>query len=135
MAKIDALAVGQQASLTRIFSQQDVATFAAISGDANPVHLDAGYAATTVFQVPIVHGILTAGLISAVIGMQLPGLGAIYLNQTLGFKRPVYVGDAITARVTITELKAEKGIVVLQTQCFNSAGQLVIDGSASIKVY
>ena len=135
MAKIDELAVGQEASLTRVFSQQDVAAFAAMSGDANPVHLDAEYAAMTVFKKPIVHGILTAGLISAVIGMQLPGLGTIYLQQTLNFKRPVYADDAITATVTVTELKTEKGIVLLQTQCFNSALELVIDGSAVVKVY
>lgn len=135
MAKIDELAIGQEAVLTRTFTQQEVETFAAISGDANPVHLNADYAATTVFGRPIVHGVLTAGLISAVIGMQLPGLGTIYLNQTLNFKRPVYAGDAITARVSVTELKPEKGLVMLKTQCFNSAEELVIDGSAVVKVY
>ena len=125
-------ALGTRASLTRTITDNDVTQFAAITGDTNPVHLDARYAATTRFGQRIVHGILTAGLISAVIGTKLPGLGAIYLSQQLKFLAPVHRGDTITASAEVIASRPEKRILTLHTQCVNQDGQVVIDGEAIV---
>jgi 3-hydroxybutyryl-CoA dehydratase len=130
---LEELSVGQSAELTRTVGAADIEAFAAVSGDNNPVHLDADYAATTSFGERIAHGMLSAGYISAVIGTQLPGKGAIYLSQTLRFKRPVKIGDVVTARATITEIDAAKARVTLDTVCLVNA-KPVIEGEAVIMV-
>jgi acyl dehydratase len=122
--------IGDTASSTKSFSNEDVLSFAEISGDKNPIHLDEQYAATTRFGKRLVHGILTSGMISALLGMQLPGPGSIYLTQTLNFRAPVYIGDTITATVTVTKLREDKPIVTLDTTCKNQDGVVVIDGEA-----
>jgi acyl dehydratase len=122
--------IGDTASSTKSFSNEDVLSFAEISGDKNPIHLDDQYAATTRFGKRLVHGILTSGMISALLGMQLPGPGSIYLTQTLNFRAPVYIGDTITATVTVTKLREDKPIVTLDTTCKNQDGVVVIDGEA-----
>ncbi len=127
------LTVGQSASLQKTFTGEDVATFAAISLDTNPIHLDDAYAANSIFGKRIVHGMFTGSLISAVIANQLPGPGTIYLGQDLKFTAPVFLGDTITATVTVTALKPEKKIVTLDTTCVNQNGQTVIAGSAVVK--
>ncbi len=127
------LYVGQTASLTKTFTLEDVEAFAGISLDTNPVHMDDNYAKSTVFGKRIVHGMLTASLISAVIANRLPGPGTIYLGQDLKFTAPVYPGDTITAEVSVTELKAEKKIVILSTTCVNQDGKAVITGNAVVK--
>ena len=108
----------------------DVASFVEAVGDFNPVHSDRAYAAATPFKVPIAPGIYTAGLISAVIGTQLPGPGAIYLSQSLKFVKPVKVGDRITARVEIVEVIRERNRLRLQTVCVNQDGEEVLSGEA-----
>lgn len=125
-------AIGTRASLARTITASDVEQFAEITGDTNPVHLDDEYAAESRFGGRIAHGILTAGLISAVLGTQLPGLGAIYLKQQLKFVAPVYIGDTITATVEVVELKPEKRIVTLSTECTNQRGEQVIVGEAVV---
>ena len=125
-------AVGTIATMTRTITDDDVMRFADITGDDNPVHLDEHYAATTRFGKRIVHGILTAGLISAVIGTKLPGLGAIYLSQQLKFLAPVHRGDTITASAEVVASRPEKRILTLHTTCVNQDGQLVIDGEAVV---
>ncbi len=122
--------IGEQASLTKTVTAEDVETFARISGDANPLHLDESFAAQTRFGRRIAHGMLTAGLISAVLGMRLPGPGAIYLSQSLKFLAPVYLGDAITATVEVTAWRPDKRIVTLKTDCVNQNGQAVLGGEA-----
>jgi len=102
------LKVGQEASLSNTVTEADIAAFAEISGDKNPVHLDAAYAATTLFKERIAHGMLMAAYISAVFGMKLPGPGAIYISQTLNFKAPVKIGDTVVTTVKVVELIAEK---------------------------
>ena len=97
---VEDLYEGMMASLEQTVSQEDVARFAEVTGDSNPLHFDAGFAATTVFGAPIAHGILSAGYISAVIGTRLPGPGTIYLSQQLKFRAPVRIGDTVTARHT-----------------------------------
>jgi acyl dehydratase len=134
MSKIDRFNVGQQASLTRTFSQEVVKAFSLLTGDDNPIHLDADYAATTLFERPISQGMLSASLISAVLGTQLPGSGTIYLQQTLSFKRPVFVGETLTAVVTVTGIRPEKNLISLLTQCFNAQQEVVIDGMALVKL-
>ncbi len=127
------LAVGQTASLQKAFTDADIVAFAEISLDSNPIHLSSKYAKGTVFGTRVVHGMLTAGLISAVIANRLPGPGSIYLGQDLRFTAPVFPGDTVTAQVEISELQEDKKIVKLTTTCVNQHGQAVITGLATIK--
>lgn len=129
---IQELNIGDEAVCRRTISESDVYQFAGITGDQNPAHIDAVYAEGTRFGARIAHGILTSGLISAVIGMQLPGPGTIYLEQSLRFTAPVYIGDTIEAKVTVAELIAEKNIVKLETTCTNQNGKTVITGQATV---
>jgi 3-hydroxybutyryl-CoA dehydratase len=124
--------VGDTAEMTKRISDFDVRTFAEISGDRNPVHLDDAFAATTLFKRRIAHGALSGGLISAVLGMSLPGPGTIYLSQNYSFKAPVYIGDEITARLEVTAYRPDKRIATLKTQVFNQNGVLVLDGEAVV---
>lgn len=123
---------GQSASVSRTITAEDIETFAELSGDRNPIHFDEEYAAKTRFGQRIAHGMLSAGLISTVIGMHLPGPGAIYLSQELKFLRPVLIGDTITATATISATIPEKRILVLTTECTNQRGESVIKGEAKI---
>lgn len=124
------LKVGDSASFSKTFTEADVRSFASISGDQNPIHLDEAYAAGTQFKTRIVHGMLTSGLISAVLGMQLPGPGSVYLKQTLNFRAPVFLEDTITAVATVTHIREGKPIVTLETKCMNQDGTLVLEGEA-----
>jgi len=128
----DALEIGESASLVRIASRDDIDLFAALSGDVNPAHLDAAFAATDLFGHVVVQGMWTAGLISALLGTQLPGPGTIYLDQDLQFRHPVIPGDTITASVTVKEKRAEKRIVLLDTRCINQKGETVLAGTATV---
>lgn len=128
------LYVGQSASMSKIFTEEDISDFAKVSGDYNPIHMDSEAAAKSRFGERIVHGMLSAGLISAVIGTKMPGDGAIYLEQTVKFLLPVYIGDEITANVEVAEIKnEEKGIYRLKTTCVNQKDEIVIDGEAVVK--
>lgn len=127
------LQIGQKASVQKTFTAADVTAFAGISLDVNPIHMSDKYAESTVFGKRIVHGILTSGLISAVLANKLPGPGTIYLGQELRFTRPVYLGDDITAEVEIMELREDKKIVKLNTTCTNQDGKVVISGLATVK--
>jgi len=127
------LAVGQAAELSRTVAAADLDAFAAISGDDNPLHLDEEYAATTPFKGRIAHGMLAAGYISAVIGTRLPGPGAIYVSQTLRFRRPVRIGDKVTARVEITALDQTRSRATLATVC-RVNGKVVVEGEAEVIV-
>ena len=126
------IAVGQSASFSKTITEWDVYTFAGLSGDLNPAHINEEYAKTTRFGSRIAHGMLSAGLISAVIGMQLPGPGTIYMGQTLKFLSPVRIGDTVTATCTVSEIRAEKNIVKLDTVCTNQAGEVVLQGMATV---
>lgn len=122
--------IGDSASASRIFTDTDVLTFAEISGDKNPIHLDEEYASKTRFGRRLVHGILTSGMISALLGMILPGPGSIYLSQTLNFRAPVFIGDTITATVKVIKIRNDKPIITLETICENQEGTHVIEGEA-----
>lgn len=127
------LSIGQSATFGKTISEADILMFAGVSGDTNPVHLDAEYAAATPFKERIAHGMLSAGLISAVLGTRLPGPGAVYVGQTLKFRAPVKIGDTVTARAEVIELDPSKRRVVLRTQCLIK-GKVVVDGEATVMV-
>ncbi|CAM5343023.1 MaoC family dehydratase [Thauera mechernichensis] len=131
--RFEDLTVGMNAAVSRTVSEADILLFAGVSGDTNPVHLDEEFAASTMFGGRIAHGMLSAGLISAVFGTRLPGPGCIYLSQNLKFKAPVKVGDTVVARVTVKELKVEKRRAVFSTVC-TVRGAVVLDGEAELLV-
>ncbi|WP_373066642.1 MaoC family dehydratase [Zavarzinia sp.] len=127
------LSLGQSAAFSKTISEADILMFSGVSGDTNPVHLDAEYAATTPFKERIAHGMLSAGLISAVLGTKLPGPGAIYVGQTLRFKAPVKIGDTVVAEAKVIELVPEKKRAVFSTTC-TVRGKVVVEGEATIMV-
>ena len=126
-------AVGAQATRERTITDDDIVRFAEVSGDRNPVHLDADYAARSPFGQRIAHGFLIGSLISAAIGMDLPGPGSIYLGQTLKFVAPVHIGDTVTVSVEVIKVREDKGLITLRTDCTNQNGALVITGEAVVK--
>jgi len=127
------LALGQSASFGKTITEADILIFAGISGDTNPVHINAEIAAASIFKGRIAHGMLSASLISTVLGTRLPGAGTIYLGQNLKFRAPVKIGETVTATVTVTALDAAKKRVTLSTVC-TVAGKPVIDGEATVMV-
>ena len=127
------LSLGQAAEARHEVSDETIRRFAEVSGDNNPIHLDADYAATTRFGKRIAHGMLAASYISAMIGTTLPGPGAIYMGQTLKFRAPVRIGDSVTVRVEVTALNAEKKRVTLATVC-RVGDTVVVEGEALIMV-
>ena len=129
----DDLKVGQEASMSRVVTEADIVAYAALSGDYNPVHLDPDYAAKTPFQARIAHGILSAGYISALFGMKLPGPGSIYISQTLNFKGPVKIDDRVESKVTLVELIAEKKRARFDCVCTVN-GKPVFTGEAVLMV-
>ncbi len=126
------LKIGDKASMSKTVSEYDVYAFAGITGDYNPVHIDAEYAKTTMFEERIAHGMLSAGFISAVIGTALPGANSIYMGQELTFKAPVKIGDTVTATVEVIEKIEAKKRVILRTTVTNQDGVLVVDGKATM---
>lgn len=129
----DELTVGQAVETSRVVGAADIEAFAEVSGDNNPVHLDEAYAQTTTFGERIAHGMLSGAYISAVIGTKLPGPGAIYLSQSMRFRRPVKLGDPVVTRVTVQALDAQRGHATLATVC-QVDGKTVVDGEAVIMV-
>jgi len=126
----DEIQIGDFASMSHTVTQRDIDLFATVTGDINPAHVDPAYAETDMFHHIIIHGMWGAGLISAVLGVRLPGPGTIYLGQNLRFRRPVSIGDTITATLTVREKKPEKGDVTLECVCVNQSGEAVITGEA-----
>jgi len=125
--------VGDQASLSKTITEHDILTFAGVSMDFNPVHVDAEYAKNSLFKERIAHGMLSASFISAVLGTTLPGPNTIYLSQELKFTAPVKIGDTVTATVTVTEKRDDKRIIKLKTVVTNQRGEVVVDGNAVVK--
>lgn len=132
--RIEEISVGMSAEHAKTVSEADVVLFAGITGDFNPVHVDAEAAAKSRFGGRIAHGMLSAGLVSAVIAMKLPGPGSIYMTQSLRFTKPVMIGDTVTARVDVLEVIAAKKRVRLSTVCRNQRGETVLDGEALLMV-
>ena len=128
---ITEMSVGQTASTSKTITEADILLFSAVSTDINPAHIDEEYSKTTIFGGRIAHGMLSAGLISAVLANQLPGAGTIYVGQTLKFKAPVKAGDTVTATVTVKELNVERNRVILDTVC-RVNGKVVIEAEATM---
>ncbi|MDG1530488.1 MAG: MaoC family dehydratase [Paracoccaceae bacterium] len=128
---IEEMSVGMSRHLTKVVTDEDIKMFAKISTDHNPVHLDDDYARDTIFGGRIAHGMLTAGLISAVIGEQLPGHGTVYMGQSLKFLAPVRPGDAVRAEVTVTAIDHAKRRVTLDCRC-KVGDRTVLKGEATV---
>lgn len=129
---INEMKVGDSASFAKTITETDVYMYAGISGDFNPAHINEVEAEKGIFGKRIAHGMLSAGLISAVLGTKLPGPGTIYMGQELRFTKPVCFGDTITATVTVAELIPEKNRAKLSTVCTNQNGETVITGTATV---
>lgn len=127
------LELGMFAVLSRTVQATDIATFAGVSGDTNPVHLSEEFAADTIVEGRICHGMLTASFISALIGTKLPGPGCLYVNQSLRFKGPVRIGDTVNTRVTITGLQDDKGRAILWCECF-VGDKVMLEGEAIVQI-
>lgn len=129
---IDEIFIGDFEEFEKTITEADVYLFAGISGDFNPVHINGLEASRSIFKGRIVHGILTAGLISTVLGTMLPGVGTIYLSQNLKFTKPVYINDTVKARVEVKTIFKEKNVVVFETICMNQHGETVLEGEATV---
>ena len=129
---IEELQVGDTARFSKTISESDVYMFAGVTGDLNPAHVNEEYAKGTFFKTRIVHGMLTASLISTVVGTMLPGPGTVYMRQEVSFLAPVNFGDTITAIVEVSEIMADKKRVRLKTYCINQENQTVVDGEALV---
>jgi 3-hydroxybutyryl-CoA dehydratase len=124
--------VGQKASIRKTITEADVVLFGCVTGDMNPLHTDDIAARDSRFGKRIAHGMLGAGLISAVLGMQMPGPGTIYIKQTLNFRRPIFINDTVTTVVEVKEIRADKPIATLSTTITNQDGELVLEGESLV---
>ena len=127
------LSIGMSASFSKTLSEADVKMFAGVTGDFNPLHVNREYAEQSIFKQQVAHGMLAAGLITAALGCKLPGPGAIYMHQELSFVAPIHFGDTVTATVTVKELIARHGHVIMSTMC-TVGGKEVVTGEARLKV-
>ncbi|MGB4751399.1 MAG: MaoC family dehydratase [Fervidobacterium sp.] len=132
--EIEKMYVGQVYEVKRIVTDEMIKMFGEATGDKNPVHLDDEFARNSIFGGRIAHGILSLGIVSAVLGMEFPGAGTVYLMQNAKFKRPVYVGEEVTVRLTVKEIDREKRRVLLETLVVKPNGENAIEGEALVKV-
>ena len=130
--KFEDLRIGMFEEVGKTITEADIVNYAGLSLDINPIHLNNEYAKNSIFKERIAHGMLTSGLISAVLGTKLPGEGSIYLSQTLKFISPVKIGDTITAKAEIIDINPEKKIITIKTTCINQNKNIVIDGEAKV---
>jgi len=128
----DELTIGQTAEFSKTVSQNEITLFASLSGDHNPVHLDAEFAAASPFKECIAHGMISGALISAAVAMTIPGPGTIYIGQTMSFLKPVKIGDQITVKLEVLE-KNPKYRAKIATRVFNQLDELVVDGVAEVR--
>lgn len=128
----DELKIGQSAELKKQLTHRDIELFAAVSGDVNPAHMDEQYAENSLFHGVIGHGMWSGGLISTVLGTELPGPGTIYLEQDMKFKKPVRLGDEVTVRVTVKSKRKDKPIVIFDCLCLGPKGDVLVEGRATV---
>ena len=128
LARIEDFQVGQHVTFTKTFTDDDVRRFVEITGDVNPLHVDDAFAARTRFGQRVLHGMLTASILSTMVGMLLPGTGAIYRSQTLRFLRPVHIGDTVTAHFVVRSIDREKYRLEIESWIENAAGERIVDG-------
>ena len=132
MLDFDEIPIGYEALLRRTITEKDVQTFAELTGDTNPLHMDAGFASETRFKKRVVHGMLTASFISTVVGMQLPGPGALLLSQVLNFKKPVMIDDIIQVKAIVVQKVASSQMLVLDIAVTNQKSENVLTGTAKV---
>ncbi|PLX70032.1 MAG: acyl dehydratase [Denitrovibrio sp.] len=130
---IDQIKIGMEASYSQTITDADIKNFAGVTGDKNPAHMNDEYAKETQFKERIAHGMLSASYFSTLLGMKLPGEGSIYVSQSLKFKKPVFIGDTVTATVIVTDVNLEKRRVFLRTLC-KVKDEIVIDGEAQMYI-
>lgn len=128
IARIDDFSPGQHVTFTKTFTDDDVQRFIDITGDVNPLHVDEEFASQTRFGRRVIHGMLTASILSTMVGMLLPGSGAIYRRQTIDFLLPVHVGDTVTAHFVVRSVDRAKHRLVIDSWIENEAGQRVLEG-------
>ena len=131
--EIDEIKIGMSESYSQTISEADVKAYAGISGDRNPVHMDDEYAEKSRYKKRIAHGMISSSFFSALFGTKLPGPGCVYVNQSLNFKRPVYIGDTVTAIITVTKIDEIKSRVYFDTVC-KVKNKIVIDGQAELYI-
>ena len=131
--EINEIEIGMSESYSQTISESDVKAYAGISGDRNPVHMDEEYAEKSRYKKRIAHGMISSSLFSALFGTKLPGPGCVYVNQSLNFKRPVYIGDTVTAIITVTKIDEIKSRVYFDTVC-KVKNKTVIDGKAELYI-
>lgn len=129
---IGELKIGDKDGFSKTISESDIYLYAGVTGDLNPAHINEEQAKDSIFGGRVAHGMLSAGLISAVLGMRIPGPGTVYLGQELRFKAPVRIGDTVTAEAEVIEIFTEKNIVKLKTICKNQKETIVIEGVATV---
>ena len=127
--RFEEIEVGMSATFGKTITEADILAFAGVSGDINPSHINEEFAQTTRMKTRVAHGMLTASLVSAILGCKLPGPGCLYVNQTSNFRKPVFPGDTVNARVEVTGLRPDKNFVDFETTC-HVGDKLVMDGSA-----
>jgi len=127
--RIEDFEVGQHASFTKTFTEEDVQRFIEITGDVNPLHVDEAFAAATPFGRCVLHGMLTASIFSTMVGMLLPGTGAIYRSQTIRFLLPVHIDETVTAHFVVRSIDRVKHRLEIDTWIENEAGEHVIEGT------
>jgi len=130
---IEEISIGMKVSYSRVITDADIKSFADISGDRNPIHLNKDYAKSSRYGKKIAHGLMTASFFSALFGMKIPGEGCVYVSQSLEFKRPVYIGDNVTAIVIVTNIDLSKRRVYFKTIC-KVGDKVVTNGEAEIYV-
>lgn len=131
--EINEIKIGMSESYSQTISEADVKAYAGISGDRNPVHMSDEYAEQSRYKKRIAHGMISSSFFSALFGTKLPGPGCVYVNQSLNFKRPVYIGDTVTAIVTVTKVDDIKSRVFFDTVC-KVKNKVVIDGQAELYI-
>ena len=129
---IDRFGIDQTFEKTVTITEEMIRGFAQATGDSNPIHLDEEYAKGTIFKTRVAHGMLQAGILSGIMGTEFPGIGTIYLSQSLKFTKPVFIGDAITFRMKVLDLTIERNRVRLETVCTNQDGNVVLTGEAQV---
>ena len=126
--------VGEKASLTKTATRESIDSYAAVSGDYNPIHMDEEYARGTIFRKCIAHGLFCLGIVSTIIGTILPGNGTALINEQIKYLAPVFIGDEITATVTISEINKDKNLMSLSFLCENQNGVTVLSGCCLVKM-
>lgn len=134
MSAFKSLKIGQKASLKKRFTEEEVVNYANTSGDRNLIHLDKEYAKNSIFGQRIVHGLLVTSLFGGLLGSKLPGEGTIHMSQSIHFKKPVYIGEEITAELEITHIREDKQIVTLQASIYKEDHTLAFHGESVVKV-